>query len=77
MWNGPSTVAGVAPGSNRWFICTTSIESPSTSEARMNSSRFSSLIWPVRVQPLDRGHPLGLGQPHLAGEVVEVLHQRR
>ena len=49
MWNGPSTVAGVAAGSKRWFICTTSMERPSTSEARMNSSRFSSLIWPVRL----------------------------
>ena len=42
----------------------------------MNSSRFSSLIWPVRVEPLDRGHPLGLGEPHLAGEVVQVPHER-
>ena len=49
MWNGPSTVAGVAPLSRRWFIWTTSIDRPSTSEARMNSSRFSSLICPVRV----------------------------
>jgi hypothetical protein len=28
------------------------------------------------VEPLDSGHPLGLGQPDLTGEVVEVLHQR-
>jgi hypothetical protein len=44
MWKGPSTVAGVAAGSSRWFIWTTSIDSPRTSEARMNSSRFASLI---------------------------------
>ena len=49
MWNGPSTVFGVAPQSSRWFICTTSIDRPSTSEARMNSCRFSSLICPVRL----------------------------
>ena len=42
----------------------------------MNSSRLSSLICPVAGQPLDRGHPLGLGEPHLAGEVVQVPHQR-
>ena len=46
---GPSTVAGVAAGSSRWFIWTTSIDRPRTSEARMNSSRFSSLICPARV----------------------------
>ena len=50
MWNGPSTVAGVAAASNRWFIWTTSIDRPSTSEARMNSIRFSSLIWPRRIR---------------------------
>jgi hypothetical protein len=44
MWNGPSTVAGVAPSLNRWFIWTTSMLRPSTSEVRMNSSRFSLLI---------------------------------
>ncbi len=49
MWKGPSTVAGVAFGSSRWFIWTTSIDRPSTSEARMNSSRLSSLICPVRA----------------------------
>ena len=48
MWNGPSTVAGVARGSSRWFIWTTSIDSPTTSEVRMNSSRFSLLICPAR-----------------------------
>ena len=31
---------------------------------------------PGRRQPLHRGHPLGLGQPDLAGEVVQVAHQR-
>ena len=40
---------GVASGSSRWFICTTSMHRPSTSEARMNSARFSSLICPVRL----------------------------
>jgi len=44
MWNGPSTVAGVARSSKRLFSSTTSELSPSTSEARMNSCRFSLLI---------------------------------
>ena len=47
MWNGPSTVAGVASGSKRLFSWTTSVLRPSTSEARMNSWRLSSLIRPV------------------------------
>src|SRR3954463_1504845 len=49
MWKGPSTVAGVAAASDRWFIWTTSMDRPRTSDARMNSSRFSSLICPARV----------------------------
>jgi hypothetical protein len=49
MWKGPSTVAGVAAGSNRWFIWTTSIDRPRTSDVRMNSSRFSLLICPARL----------------------------
>ena len=75
MWNGPSTVAGVAAASKRWFICTTSMR-----EAEHVGGEDELLALLVAdlagaLEPLDRGHPLGLGEPHLAGEVVEVLHQ--
>src|SRR4051794_31723349 len=48
--NGPKTVDSVASGGRRLFIPTTSIDSPSTSESRMNSWRLSSVMWPVRVR---------------------------
>jgi len=32
---------------------------------------------PGAVEPLDRGHPLGLGEAHLAREAVQVPHERR
>src|SRR6267143_1402973 len=50
--NGPSTVASVAPGAVLWFSATTIIESPSTSESRMNSWRLSSHFWPTAVMNL-------------------------
>ncbi len=37
MWNGPSTVVGVAPVASRLLIASTSMLTPSTSEHRMNS----------------------------------------
>ena len=77
MWNGPSTVAGVAPGEKRLFSWTTSVLRPSTSEARMNSWRLSSLSWPAAVShSMAAVHSL-LGELDLAGERVEVPHQRR
>ena len=48
--NGPNTVDSVASGGRRWLSPTTSIDSPSTSESRMNSWRLSSVMWPVRVR---------------------------
>ena len=50
MKNGPKTVGSVAPGGRRWFMPTTSIDSPRVSEARTNSWRLSSVMWPVRVR---------------------------
>src|SRR4051812_19618290 len=50
MKNGPKTVDSVAPGGRRWLMPTTSIDSPSTSESRMNSWRLSSVMWPTRVR---------------------------
>src|SRR3954454_6761582 len=50
MKNGPKTVDSVAPGGRRWFMPTTSIDSPRVSEARTNSWRLSSVMWPVRVR---------------------------
>ena len=48
--NGPKTVDSVASGGRRLLMPTTSIDSPSTSESRMNSWRLSSVMWPVRVR---------------------------
>ena len=48
MKKGPKTVDSVAPGGRRLFMPTTSIDSPRVSEARMNSWRLSSVMWPVR-----------------------------
>src|SRR3954453_6465103 len=50
MWNGPSTVDSVEAPPVRWLIVSTSIETPSTSESRMNSCRTSLHICPVRVR---------------------------
>ena len=57
MWNGPSTVDSVPVPPARWLIVSTSIETPSTSESRMNSWRTSSHVWPVRVRnPIAAAH---------------------
>src|SRR5712691_992039 len=50
MWNGPTTVEGVATAGRRWLIASTRIETPSTSDMRMNSCRLSSHIFPTRVR---------------------------
>src|SRR5687768_14650414 len=50
MWNGPSTVDSVDVPPVRWLIVSTSIETPRTSDSRMNSCRTSSLSCPVRVR---------------------------
>ena len=42
----------------------------------MNSWRVSLHFWPVAVRNSDALHPFGLGQLHLAREVVQVRHQR-
>jgi hypothetical protein len=48
--NGPSTVVSVAPSGTGWLIASTSMETPSVSDSRMNSWRLSSHMWPVRVR---------------------------
>src|SRR3954462_9425429 len=76
-WNGPSTVDSVDRPPVRWFIVSTSIETPRTSDSRMNSCRTSSLMCPVRVRKSTAKPPLLLGQFHVLDEVVQVPHQRR
>jgi hypothetical protein len=49
-WNGPSTVDSVSAPDFRLVIVSTSIDSPSTSDSRMNSCRVSSHFWPVLVR---------------------------
>jgi hypothetical protein len=49
-WNGPSTVLSEAPDGLRLLIASTSIETPRTSDSRMNSCRHSLQICPVRVR---------------------------
>ena len=44
---GPSTVLSDAPDGLRLLIASTSIDTPSTSDSRMNSCRQSLHIWPV------------------------------
>ena len=73
--NGPNTVDSVAPSGTRWLIPITSIDTPSTSESRMNSWRRSSLIWPVAREEVDRGRPLLLGRLDLRDEGVQVAHE--
>ncbi len=50
MWKGPSTVDSVEVPPVRWLIVSTSIDTPKTSESRMNSCRTSLHICPVRVR---------------------------
>lgn len=48
--NGPSTVPSVAPFDAGWFIESTSADSPTTSESKMNSCLKSVQICPVFVR---------------------------
>src|SRR5688572_23137655 len=50
MWKGPSTVDSVEVPPVRWLIVSTSIETPRTSDSRMNSCRTSLHICPVRAR---------------------------
>ena len=75
-WNGPSTVVGVAPVSNRLLIASTSMLTPITSENRMTSWRLLSDILPVRViQSIAVNHS-AFGRLDVAHEGVQVLDQR-
>jgi len=47
-WKGPRTVLSVPP--LRSLTVSTSIETPSTSERRMNSWRVGSHFWPTAVR---------------------------
>lgn len=49
-WNGPSTVLSEAPQGLRLLIASTSIDTPSTSDSKINSCRQSSHLWPVSVR---------------------------
>ena len=54
MKKGPKTVDSVAPEVWRLFYAPpTSIDSPRVSEARMNSWRLSSVMWPVAREEVD------------------------
>ena len=56
-WNGPVTVDSVEPPAGRWLMVSTSMDTPSTSESRMNSCRTSSHLWPVCVRKaMPRSH---------------------
>jgi len=62
MWNGPSTVLGVAPATRRLLMSSTSMLTPITSEARMNSWRLSSHLCPIAVRnsiALNHSAPVG------------------
>ena len=50
MWNGPSTVLGVAPATRRLLMSSTSMLTPMVSDSRMNSWRLSSHFWPMAVR---------------------------
>jgi hypothetical protein len=57
--NGPSIVLGVAPLGRRLLMASTSMLTPSTSAARMNSCRFCEHSLPVRVsQSIDGSRQL-------------------
>ena len=71
-WNGPSTVDSVAPTGCRLLMVSTSMETPSTSESRMNSCRLSSHMCPVRVRKSIGRLPFVLGRLDLADEPVQV-----
>ena len=49
-WNGPKTVGSVVPSAACWLIISTNIDSPSVSDSRMNSWRWSSHLWPTAVR---------------------------
>ena len=62
MWKGPSTVDSVASLALRWLMASTSMVTPSTSDSRMNSWRWSSQRWPVAVRnPTARSHSSKVG----------------
>ena len=50
MWKGPSTVDSVASDALRWLMASTSMVTPSTSDSRMNSWRWSSHMRPVAAR---------------------------
>ena len=61
MWNGPSTVLSV-PCSGEPLSVSTSDDTPSTSESRMNSWRVSSHIAPTSVRkPIAVSHSATVG----------------
>ena len=65
-WNGPSIVLGVALPGRRWLIASTSMLTPSTSEPRMNSCRFSEHRLPVRAsQSTATAHSACVGFPQV------------
>jgi hypothetical protein len=55
-------VDGVAPLASRLLMASINMLTPNTSDARMNSCRFSSDILPVRVsQSIAVNHSCGVG----------------
>ena len=61
-WKGPSTVDSVVPAGVRLLMASTSIDTPITSESRMNSWRFSSHIAPTAVRkPIAASHSAWVG----------------
>ena len=55
---------------------TTSIDSPRVSEARTNSWRLSSVMWPVRVRKSMAANHSSSVERDLGGEGVQVAHER-
>ena len=74
--NGPSTVFSVLPSTPSWVTISTSDDTPSVSDRRMNSWRVGVAHLAGGGEELDAGEPLVALQAHLFDEGVEVADGR-
>jgi hypothetical protein len=76
IWNGPSTVLGVAPATRRLLISSTSMLTPHGVGQQDELLALVVALLAGLGEEIDRREPFGAGRPHFADEGMQVLERR-